>query len=71
MVEGKGVVDRKMERNNNLCRFSDANGISPIYRGLGAARNGGVVLRRAGTAKGTRWGCSNEGRVLERQILGN
>lgn len=27
--------------------FSDAKGISSIHRGLGATRNGGLVLRRA------------------------
>lgn len=44
-----------------LRSLSDANGTSYIYRGLVAARNVGLVLKRAVRAKGTRQGVQMQG----------
>lgn len=59
----KGVVDRKVERIIWLCRVSDTNGISSIYRGLVAAGNVGLRPRKALRAKGTIGGVQTKAMV--------
>lgn len=70
----KGVVDSKVERIIWLCRVSDTNGISSIYRGLVAAGNVGLRPRKAVRAKGTIGGVQTKAMVWpceKTQIPGN